>query len=243
MPVYFITGAARGIGLELARQLSDLPSSTVIAAVRRTSSELSDLQHDRSNIHIVNCDVSSEASVATLSTTIPETLPSRKIDFLINNAGVVDSPETRGLTVTAAALNTNIGINVLGPAFIVSILAPLLAPNALVVNVSSGIGSLGLVADGTISAGIAAYSISKAALNMLTIHQADALKGVARVACLDPGHVKTRLGGEKAVVEIADSARGIRKVINELKEGELEKSDRESGRARFFNFRGEEVPW
>lgn len=244
MPVYFVTGSARGIGFELVRQLTAYPGNLVIAAVRKISLDLFGLQRERSNVHIVLCDVSSEASIASLKTTIPNILgDSANIDVLLNNAAILAGPETSGLSVTAETLNENIAINVLGPALIVSTLEPFLAPNALVVNVSSGIGSLTLVSNGTISAKVSAYSISKTALNMLTVHQAQALKGKARLVCLDPGHVKTSMGGEDAVVEIADSAKGIRDVLEKLKDGDEEALDRESGRARFYNFLGNEVPW
>ena len=108
-------------------------------------------------------------------------------------------------------------------------------------SISSGIASLGLVTDGTIPPNITAYSMSKAALNMYSVHLAMHLKGKARVVCVDPGHVKTRLGGEHATVEPTDSAAGVIKVIRRLDSDGL--TDRETGRSRFYNFLGEEVPW
>ncbi|KAH7355691.1 NADP-dependent dehydrogenase-like protein [Pyrenochaeta sp. MPI-SDFR-AT-0127] len=244
MPVYFVTGSARGIGLELVLQLAAHPENVIIAAVRRTSSELFDIQRERSNVRTVHCDVSSEASVASLSTAIPNTLgPSARIDVVVNNAAVIAGKETHGLSVTTETLNDNIKTNVLGPALVVAALEPFLAPNALIVNVTSGIGSLTLVSNGTIPAHITGYSISKCALNMLTVHQALALKGKARVVCLDPGHVKTSMGGENAVVEVADSAKGIRTVMEKLKHDDEGVVDRENGRARYLNFMGDEVPW
>jgi NAD(P)-dependent dehydrogenase (short-subunit alcohol dehydrogenase family) len=102
--------------------------------------------------------------------------------------------------------------NVLGPARTLQALLPLLAPDAVVANISSGIGSLTMLSDGRIPAKAAPYSLSKAALNMLTVHQARQLReegsGVVVVA-IDPGHVKTEMGGPEAVVEVADSARGV----------------------------------
>lgn len=240
MPVYFITGSARGIGLELVDQLSSIPSNTIIAAARTISDELRSLEASRPNLTTVILDVSSESSIASLPSLLPE---GTKLDYVINNAGIVAGYGIPALEITADTLQSNMQTNVLGPALTNIALIPFLAPSALVVNVSSGIGSLELIAVGRIPALNASYSISKAALNMLTVHQAHGLKGKARVVCLDPGHVKTRLGGDGASVEIEDSAKGIRKVLDGLKDSEQQKLDMEIGRARYVNFLGGEVPW
>lgn len=70
---------------------------------------------------------------------------------------------------------------------------------------------------------------------MLTVHQSFALKeqGV-RVVVMDPGWVKTRMGGEGAVLEPEESIKGMLKTIHGLKEGET---------AKFFQYDGEEIPW
>ncbi|KAF2663017.1 NAD(P)-binding protein [Lophiostoma macrostomum CBS 122681] len=245
MAIFFLTGAARGIGLELARQLSAFPNSILIALVRTVSDQLKDLQSQRTNIHILKCDITSPQLIAEISDALPTFLgPSGKISHVINNAAVLGDPDSEPLTLSSTTLLENINANVLGPAKIVEATLPFLAPNALIVNFSSGIGSLKLVSDGTIASTATAYSISKSALNMLTVHQAQHLKGRHRVVCLDPGHVKTRMGGSAASVDVGDSAKGIIDVLNLLDAGDLGGSkDCESGRARFYNFRGEEVPW
>jgi NAD(P)-dependent dehydrogenase (short-subunit alcohol dehydrogenase family) len=106
-----------------------------------------------------------------------------------------------------------------------------------VANISSGIGSLTMLSDGRIPAKAAPYSLSKAALNMLTVHQARQLReegsGVVVVA-IDPGHVKTEMGGPEAVVEVADSARGVLGVLAGLGEGD-------SG--RFLAYDGVGLEW
>ena len=242
MPTYLITGAARGIGLELVRQLSLDASTIVIATVRTLSPELQQLGDERSNVRIITCDVSSAESVSALGTTLPAALPhDDKITHLLNNAGVVAQRDIQATSMTAAALTENITINTLGPARVVEATLPFLAPNAIIVNISSGIGSLQLLANGTIPPQATAYSVSKAALNMLTVHQAYELKGRYRVVCLDPGHVKTRLGGDQAGVEIHDSAAGIIKTVSGLDDDPEE--DRQNGKARFLHYGGKEVPW
>ncbi|KAJ4355499.1 uncharacterized protein N0V89_003515 [Didymosphaeria variabile] len=242
MSVFLVTGAARGIGLELVNQLSSNATTTVIATVRTISPELQRLKDERENVRITICDISSLDSISALSTSLAGILPSgEKITHLLNNAGVVAHPEAKATSMTAAALSENITTNVLGPAKIVEVVLPFLAPGASIVNITSGMASLQLVTTSIIPAAATAYTISKAALNMLTVHQAQELKGKFRVVCLDPGHVKTRLGGDMASVEIHESAAGIIKVVRGLDEDK--EGDRENGRARFMEFSGKEMPW
>jgi NAD(P)-dependent dehydrogenase (short-subunit alcohol dehydrogenase family) len=247
MPVYVVTGARMGIGLGYIRELSQSPSNTVFALVRSLSGDLTDLRavqaSAKATVHILECDISSSASIAALPSRLITTAasPDLKIDVLINNAAILHSRPESALTLTPAALHSHIESNVLGPAQTLQHLLPLLSPTARVVNITSGIASMTMVGDGRINAEITPYSISKAALNMLTVHQARQLKvaeggkwkGVV-VVCVDPGHVKTVMGGEGASVEVEDSARGVLGVVGGLKEGD-------SG--KFFNFLGEECPW
>ena len=240
MPVYVVTGARTGIGLEYVRQLSQTPTNTILALVRSFSGDLTSLRaiQGQGTIHILECDISSPTSISALPGLITAaTDPRIKIDVLINNAAILHSREESSLSMKPATLLSHITTNVVGPAMVFQVLLPLLSSTARVVNISSGIGSLSLVGDGTINAEITPYSISKAALNMLTVHQARQLKdegsGVVVVA-VDPGHVKTEMGGEGAVVEVADSARGVLAVMAGLQEAD-------SG--KFLLYTGQEVPW
>ncbi|KAF2690302.1 NADP-dependent dehydrogenase-like protein [Lentithecium fluviatile CBS 122367] len=242
METWFITGASRGIGLELVRQLISTSSTTIIATVRTISPSLAELQAKSPNLQVVICDISSAPSIAALSTTLPTILaPHQKITHLINNAAVLLYPSVPATSLTASILSANLIPNVLGPAQILATTLPHLSPGALILNITSGIASLSLVSRSTIPAAITAYSISKCALNMLSVHQAAELRGRCRVVCMDPGHVKTEMGGEGATVEIEDSVRGILGVVRGL--GKDEEGDREGGRARFVNWLGEEVEW
>ncbi|KAK4110373.1 NAD(P)-binding protein [Canariomyces notabilis] len=249
MPVYAITGARAGIGREYIRQLSQHKENTIFALVRSLDSDLSHLltiqQTALGAVHILECDVSSEDSVARLperiKTASASSNPNIKINTLINNAAVLHSREETSLNLSSTALASHITSNVLGPAKVLQALLStgLLAADARVANISSGIGSLSLVADGRINAEITPYSISKAALNMLTVHQArqltseEATKGMVVVA-VDPGHVKTEMGGPNAVVEVQDSARGVLRTLDGL-------SGEDSG--GFFLYTGEKLPW
>lgn len=103
-------------------------------------------------------------------------------------------------------------------------------------NMTSGLGSMANSLAMT-PRKCAGYSISKAALNMLTVHQAEDVRGMlkgARVVAMDPGWVKTRMGGEGAVLEPEESIGGMLKALHGLGE--------EDG-GKFFTYTGEQVPW
>ncbi|GAB1316772.1 C-factor [Madurella fahalii] len=244
MPVYVVSGARAGIGLQYIRQLSQEKDNTVFALVRRLDGDLAALREiqDRAIaiVHILECDVSSESSIASLPDRIRLSAKTDiKIDFLINNAAILHSRQETSLNMSSGALASHITCNVVGPAKVLQALLPSLASNARVANISSGIGSLTMVSDGRIDAEITPYSISKTALNMLTVHQArqlasgDATRGITIVA-VDPGHVKTEMGGPNAAIEVADSARGVLRVLAGL-------TLADSG--KFFLYTGDELPW
>lgn len=246
---YAITGANRGLGLEFVRHLS-LPSSapnTIIAAVRSLSGELADLEALRSQVsssssggsnkatvHILECDTSSPSSIASFGTALTKTLggEGKKLDYMINNAGINATPDQMALGIEAEDLQTHININVLGPAKTVEAVLPHLQFGSVVVNMTSGLGSCGKRVIKCTT-----YSISKAALNMLTVHQAgdeELVRRGVRVICMDPGWVKTRMGGSEAILEKEESIGGMLRTIHKV-------GEKESG--RFYTYTGEEVPW
>ncbi|KAF6814975.1 short chain dehydrogenase/reductase SDR [Colletotrichum sojae] len=245
MPTYVITGARGGIGLEYVNQLSKIPSVTVVALVRDLSADLSDLQTIKAAaegaVHILECDISSEPSISSLPERLTTALgPDVKVDVLINNAATLQYTDQRASTLDAAGLEAHMTSNVLGPARTLQVLLPFFQTSedgkgTVVANITSGAGSLGWVANGKVPHVLTPYAISKAGLNMLTVHQAKQLAdtGVVVVA-VDPGHVKTKAGGPGATVEVADSAGGILRLLEGL--------DREDG-GRFFLHDGSEVPW
>jgi len=239
MPVYCITGANRGLGLEFVRQLAKLQDNTIIATTRSKSSDLSDLKAVSSpNTHILECDTADLNSIQAFATETKKTLEGKKIDFLLNNAGVNSVPTQNSLSIGPEDLQREISINVLGPAKTVEFLLgeDLLAQNVRIMNMTSGLGSM------SVSLSInprkcATYSISKAGLNMLTVHQSGDLKSKLSdvvVICMDPGWVKTRMGGEGAVLEPEVSIGGMLKVVHELQESDT---------GKFYTYTGEEVKW
>ncbi|KFY87129.1 hypothetical protein V500_07167 [Pseudogymnoascus sp. VKM F-4518 (FW-2643)] len=238
MPTWLITGANRGLGLEFVTQLSKDVSNTIIATSRSMSREtLAGLEalDIKSRLHILECDTSSPSSIEALGKDVSSLLNGGdKIDFLLNNAGVNVASQLTSLTVTPEAILENVKVNVIGPAKIVQVLEGHLKQGAVVMNMTSGLGSM---ADtrATETTKCTAYSISKAGLNMLTLHQASHLreKGVV-VVCVDPGWVKTALGGEGAIMEKEDSIKGMLKCLKGLK-------PEDSG--KFFAHDGREKAW
>ena len=235
MPTYFITGTSRGIGLEYVRQLSKTPDNTIYATVRSLSSDHSELKalNTHSNIHILECEFSSEASIGKLADAIPA---GTQFDYIINNAAIQQSQSQKAFNLGWDLVLSHVTSNALGPAKVVQTLLPFIKPggNAVVVNITSGMGSLGLQATGKIPPHILPYCISKASLNMLTVHQAFELKGKAIVVCVDPGHVKTQLGGDSAPLEVDESAGGVLKVVHGLQS---------SDSGKYLLYDGKELPW
>ena len=205
--VALITGANKGLGLEIARQLGQQGVAVVLGARQgKAEAPAAELRAQGLDARAVTLDVTNAADIAAL----PEFLQSTfgRLDILVNNAGVqLDN----GFDPSPDVLRQTYEANVSGPYAITQVLLPLLrqAPAGRIVNQSSILGSLA-----TISAGqggswaTPSYTSSKAALNMLTVvlaqHLADS---PIKVNAAHPGWVKTDLGGSDAQLEVQDGAR------------------------------------
>jgi NAD(P)-dependent dehydrogenase (short-subunit alcohol dehydrogenase family) len=236
MPTYFLTGANRGIGLEFVRQLASQPKTTIIAAVRSKHGDIAALTslNTHSNIHIIECDVSSTDSLSSLEFRVAEILSrtGSNLDYILNVAGINATSTDTSLTLTSQSLEQHMQTNVFGPASIVQSLARYLARGSTVLNMTSGLASLTVATDVT---KCCTYSMSKAALNMLTLHQAKDLKSQGvKVVCMDPGWVKTRMGGKGAMIEAEVSVGSMLEVLSKLGDGD-------SG--KFLRYDGGVVPW
>lgn len=231
---YAITGANRGIGLEFVRQLLADSSVTVIAAVRSLQGDLRDLKKlvsESSRAHILECDTSKPSSISAFGAAVSDVLgASGQLHYLLNNAAINTVTKQTSLTLGVEDLHEHIDVNVLGPAKTVENLLPHLQDGSVVMNMTSGLGSCGRKINRC-----TVYSISKAALNMLTVHQAGHLKerGV-KVICMDPGWVKTDMGGDDAILEPKDSIRSMLNVLHGLKEDDT---------GKFYQYDGAEEPW
>ena len=239
MPVYCITGTNRGLGLEFVRQLAQDASNTIIASTR-PSADLADLRAVASeSTHILSCETSDVDSVRAFAEEAARILAGRKIDYVINNAGINQTrPDESSLNVDAVHLAHQIATNVVGPAKVVQFLleAGALSSSVRVLNLTSGLASMAITLGGT-QRKCFGYSVSKAGLNMLAIHQSADLRAKlegAVVVVMDPGWVKTRMGGPGAMLEPDFSISGVLKVLHGL---------RDEDNARFYNHDGSTNEW
>ncbi len=228
-----VTGANRGLGLELARRLLDRGDHVVAACrIPGRATALNALAGEHPGLlHVLPLDVADARSRAAFAAELPLVLgEAGGVDLLVNNAGVLHSGERFG-HLGEANLEHSFRVNAMGPLLLAQALAPLLANGATVANLSSQLGSIA----GCGRFGTPSYNISKAAQNMATALLAHALadRGITVVA-LHPGWVQTEMGGEQATESVGESAAGLLEVIDGLVEGD-------SG--RFLDWRGAALPW
>ncbi|MBK6847115.1 MAG: SDR family oxidoreductase [Proteobacteria bacterium] len=220
MATVLVTGANRGIGLELCCQLA-ARGDTVVATCRRASPALAAL-----GVRVEEgVDVGDEASVAALA----RRLGTLRLDLLINNAGVLAHETLEALDL--AGVRRQFEVNALGPLRVTLALLGHLGPGAKVGLVSSRMGSIGDNSSG----GNYGYRMSKAALNMAGVSLAHDLRprGIA-VAILHPGYVRTDMTGGSGHVDPPEAARGLLQRLDELT---LESS------GGFWHANGERLPW
>lgn len=198
-----ITGANRGIGLELAKQYLE-KGFHVIAAVRKPTEEI---KATGSEV-IENIDVSLPADVETLKKAIGD----RKLDVLVNNAGVLKIDDID--SIDYAEIDREFQINAVGPLRVTEALRPNLKQGSKIGFVSSMMGS---IQDNTIGK-FYAYRMSKSALNAAAKSLAIDLKpsGVL-VSIIHPGSVATQLNPQ-GDIQADESAAGIIKVLEGLTE-------------------------
>lgn len=224
MPTVFITGAGRGLGLELARQYA-ADGWQVIGTARDPSAGKS-LSSLGSRVIVV--DVTDFDAVKR----VPEQLRGAPIDVLLCNAGISGK---RGMALGSfdyGEWEKVLRVNVLGAAAVIEALVDNVAGSArkTIAIMSSRMGSISGTSGATLP-----YSTSKAALNLLArgLSATLAPRGIIVVA-LHPGWVKTDMGGASAPLTPEESVRGIRGVLDDLRQGD-------SG--RFLSYDGTEIPW
>ncbi|MFB9278294.1 SDR family oxidoreductase [Cohnella cellulosilytica] len=202
-----ITGASRGIGLELTKKFAE-QGHDVIAAVRNpaTADKLASLKSAcGSKISVVELDVADESSVRTAAQRVEAS--HGHVDVLINNAAIAigrkDGVENAALDDYEATFQTN----VFGPVRVCKHFIPLLrkSERAMILNMSSASGIIQDVRSPDYS-----YGMSKAALNMFTGKLRHELSGTGiTVYAIHPGWVRTDQGGPEAPLDVSEPARQI----------------------------------
>lgn len=214
-----VTGANRGIGLELCKQLSHR-GDEIIAVCRNSSADLQSL-----NVRVIaDIDVSEPGSIEQLR----GQLGNQKLDWLLNNAGIL-AVETLD-SLDFETIEQQFRVNAMGPLRVTSALSGNLSDGSKVGIITSRMGS---VEDNT-SGSYYGYRMSKAAVNMAGVNLAHDLKkqGIA-VALLHPGMVATEMTGRQGISP-TESVNGLIQRMDEL---EISQS------GGFWHANGEPLPW
>lgn len=226
MPTVLITGANRGIGLELARQYA--ADGWRVLATCRDPDNAADLAAVKGDVTVHRLDVNDPAGVETLA----KALKGQSIDVLFNNAGVIGKRGPSIADVDYDIWAGTMATNVFGPIRVAWALRDNVVASTLKVMAftSSKMGSIAQCAGGNVI-----YRSSKAALNMAVVCLAKEMESQGVTAVMfHPGHVRTDMGGPSAPVMAPASAAGMRKVVAGLVPGD---------NGTFWNYDGAPLPW
>jgi NAD(P)-dependent dehydrogenase (short-subunit alcohol dehydrogenase family) len=206
MKTALVTGANRGIGYEVARQLAQKGFHVFVGARNREAGlkAAAAMVKSGGKATFIEIDVAENASVTSAARELSKV--EDHLDVLINNAGIIVDGDTAVLEISDELLRKTLETNTLGALRVTRAFTPLLAKSKTprVINVSSGSGQLTGGADGWTPG----YSISKTALNGVTTQLAAALPKFA-VNSVCPGWVRTEMGGRTATRSVEEGANTI----------------------------------
>jgi NAD(P)-dependent dehydrogenase (short-subunit alcohol dehydrogenase family) len=237
MAKVLVTGANRGIGLELVRQYA-ANGWSVVATARdpEKAAELHKIaKHHPRQVEVVALDVTSEAAVEQLA----EQLDGRAIDLLLNNAATYPRLGVQVGELNYDSWSDTLEANLFGVLRVTEALLENVATSGRkqIAAISSGMASLSMASAGSVAqAGTSyQYRTSKAALNMAMVVLSKELapRGIS-VAIISPGWVKTDMGGAQAAITPEVSVAGIRKVLSQEP---MEIS------GKFLSYDGTTIPW
>lgn len=224
-----VTGANRGLGLEFVRQL--LERGDQVFATCRNPDDAEALQAlQQQGLHIIALDVSNPTSIDASYEAVRQQTDT--LDVLINNAGISPGGESFG-ELEFDTMMATFATNAVGPMLMMERYIDLLraGDNPKIINLTTGISSL----TNSDQQGLYTYRASKTALNMYTrVFRHDAAAMGIVVIVMDPGWVKTDMGGPNAWITPEESISGMLKVIDSLT---MEQS------GRFWHYSGSEIPW
>jgi NAD(P)-dependent dehydrogenase (short-subunit alcohol dehydrogenase family) len=202
--IALVTGANKGIGLEVVRQLA-AKGWRVFLTGRKLEAVTQAASGVGSSVTALALDVSNPGSIDAAVKTVSQTAD--HLDVLINNAGILDQDDASIFDLPAERLRLMFETNTIGPLLVTQAFLPLLRKSASprIINVSSGAGQLT-----DMGTWAPAYSISKTALNGVTGQFAAALKkDHIAVNAVCPGWVRTAMGGDEAPRSVEEGANTI----------------------------------
>lgn len=225
-PVALITGANQGIGLQVAKELA-ADGFTVLVGSRDLEKGAEAAQGIGAEAHALQLDVTDQASISAAAERIRNEFG--RLDVLVNNAAISNTAKpgtpleenlksSRASVASLDAVRAVFETNVFGVIAVTQAMLPLLrqAPEARIVNVSSGVGSLTLNADPThpYRAGFGVvYAASKTALNAITLSFAIELEGTnIKVNAASPGFTSTALNNFQGTETIEEGSRNVVRV-------------------------------
>jgi len=225
-----ITGANRGLGLEFVERYLE-SGDDVIATYRNEESsfDLIKMSNDRSNLKLLELDVSSNKSLNSFA----ENLGDSPIDIFINNAGVYGPRNSSFGNVDEENWIPAIKINAIAPILLTQLIIKNIRSGAdkKLIYITSKMGSI----DDNKGGGAYVYRSSKTALNAIVKSLSVDLKNEKiAVALIHPGWVKTDMGGPNALIDKDTSVTGMTEVISNLDI---------SSTGNFYNYDGTVIPW
>ena len=186
----FVTGANRGLGLAIARRLAQLEHAVLLGSRDLGAGEeaADSLRREGLDVTSLRLDLNDATSIAEAIGAIERS--GRRVDVLVNNAGVL--LEKPLLEHAIAEIDESVAVHLTGPLRLIRAFVPgmVAAGFGRIVNVSSDWGSF---AEGLGGAGI--YAVTKAAMNALTVQLAKELPAALKINAMNPGWVRSRMGG------------------------------------------------
>lgn len=213
--VALITGANKGIGFEVARQIAKAGWTVLVGARQQELGEqaAAKLQAESLDVRFVWLDVTAPETAAAVAEMIRKQFG--RLDLLINNAGVSSQGDGPPSKVALDALENAMRTNYIGAVAVTQAMLPLLrdAGKAQIINVSSELGSVSLQTDPNwkyAPVKVLAYCASKAALNMFTVQLAYEFRdGSIAVNAINPGYTATDLNGNSGPQTVEEGSAEI----------------------------------
>ncbi|KAM4598262.1 C-signal-like [Polymixia lowei] len=249
-----ITGANRGLGLEMVRQMVDAPHPVrkLFACCRDPDAPKSQALQALARKHpdvitVLRLDVTDLCTIEQCARQVGSLVGTEGLNLLVNNAGVL----ARGGMETTSLRDMQTGFNthVTGPMYITKELLPYLraaaqvsgtpgmsCSKAAVISISTVMASMAKVKDGFINLPTTvSYRVSKAGLNMLMLCASEEYrKDEILFALLHPGWVRTDMGGDGGAIDAQESVEGLFRVMASL-------TEKQNG--AFLNYKGQPLPW